>query len=153
LVVTWLSRLEGGLVVMPNERENVCLSRPRASANGAARILPIRSKSRLIRIVVCIVSLCALALVARRVGAAGAVTLYVDDGSTCTSGCGSQSAPYRQIQGAIDDADNQIIAGTISGATVRVAAGLYPERIYIVPNIHVLCDAPSTTTINAAGTG
>src|SRR5439155_11229711 len=106
-----------------------------------------------LRLLVCALAVCALGLVARLVVAAGTITLYVDDNSACTSGCGSQAAPYRTIQAAIDDADNQIIAGTISGASVRVAAGNYPERLYIVPNVHVLCDAPSTTTIDATGKG
>src|SRR5207247_2358147 len=105
-----------------------------------------------IRLIVCGLAVCALGVVTRLVVAAGAITLYVDDNSTCTSGCGSQAAPYSTIQAAIDDADNQLIAGTISGATVRVAAGNYPERLYIVPHVHVLCDAPSTTTIDATGT-
>src|SRR6266704_5917398 len=105
------------------------------------------------RLIVCALAVCALAVVTRLVVAAGAITLYVDDNSTCTSGCGSQAAPYSTIQAAIDDADNQLIAGTISGATVRVAAGNYPERLYIVPHVHVLCDAPSTTTIDATGKG
>src|SRR5580765_1991672 len=105
------------------------------------------------RLFLCALSLSALGVVARLVVAAGTLTLYVDDNSTCTSGCGTQAAPYPTIQAAIDDADNQITAGTITGASVRVAAGTYPERIYIVPNVHVLCDAPSTTTINATGKG
>jgi len=105
------------------------------------------------RLLLCALSLSALGVVARLVVAAGTLTLYVDDNSTCTSGCGTQAAPYPTIQAAIDDADNQITAGTITGASVRVAAGNYPERIYIVPNVHVLCDAPSTTTINATGKG
>ncbi len=95
----------------------------------------------------------ALASVARLVVAAGTVTLYVDDGSTCTAGCGSQAAPYRTIQAAINDADARITAGTNSGATIQVAAGNYAERIYIFPNIHVLCDASGTTTIDATGLG
>src|SRR4029077_14321272 len=92
-------------------------------------------------------------MVARLVVAAGTITLYVDDNSTCTTGCGSQAAPYRTIQAAIEDADNQLIAGAISGATVRVLAGNYPERIYIVPNVHVIGDGPSLTTIDATGKG
>ena len=94
--------------------------------------------ARRTRTFTCVVAVCALGLVARLVVAAGTITLYVDDNSTCTTGCGSQAAPYRTIQAAIDDADNQLIAGTISEATIRVAAGNYPERIYIVPNVHVI---------------
>src|SRR5262245_40696896 len=95
----------------------------------------------------------ALALVARLVVAAGPITLYVDGSSTCTTGCGSQAAPYKTIQAAIDDADNQLIAGTISEATVRVAAGTYPERLYIVPNVHVIGAGSATTVIDATGKG
>src|SRR5881296_1192366 len=111
------------------------------------------ARPRTVRLISCGLAVCALGVVARLVVAAGAITLYVDHNSTCTSGCGSQAAPYPTIQAAIDDADNQLIAGSISGATVRVAAGNYPERLYIVPNVHVLCDAPSTTTIDATGKG
>src|SRR5438034_7041786 len=113
----------------------------------------VDARLRFLRLLSCALAVCALGVVTRLVVAAGAITLYVDDNSTCTSGCGSQAAPYSTIQAAIDDADNQLIAGTISGATVRVAAGNYPERLYIVPNVHVLCDAPSTTTIDATGKG
>src|SRR2546425_267476 len=111
------------------------------------------ARPRTVRLISCGLAVCALLVVTRLVVAAGAITLYVDHNSTCTSGCGSQAAPYPTIQAAIDDADNQLIAGTISGATVRVAAGNYPERLYIVPHVHVLCDAPSTTTIDATGKG
>src|SRR5437867_3672062 len=94
-----------------------------------------------------------LIFVGRLVVAAGTVTLYVDAGSTCTTGCGTQTAPYRTIQAAIDDADNRIAVGAVSGATVQVAAGYYPERLYIVPNVHVIGAGPSVTTIDATGTG
>ncbi|PYT18271.1 MAG: hypothetical protein DMF51_00535 [Acidobacteria bacterium] len=94
-----------------------------------------------------------LIFVGRLVVAAGTVTLYVDAGSTCTTGCGTQTAPYRTIQAAIDDADNRIAVGAVSGATVQVAAGYYPERLYIVPNVHVIGAGPSATTIDATGTG
>src|SRR5213593_1335188 len=101
----------------------------------------------------CAAAVCAVGVVVRLAVAAGTITLYVDDNSTCTTGCGSQAAPYRTIQAAIDDADNQIIAGTVTGATVRVAAGNYPERLYIVPNVHVIGDGPVTTIIDATGKG
>src|SRR5262245_45216219 len=101
----------------------------------------------------CAAAVCALGVVVRLAVAAGTITLYVDDSSTCTTGCGSQASPYRTIQAAIDDADNQLIAGAISGATVRVAAGGYPERLYIVPNVHVICESPASVTIDATGKG
>ncbi|HEV8701290.1 MAG TPA: MopE-related protein, partial [Candidatus Polarisedimenticolia bacterium] len=111
------------------------------------------ARARMTRLFATIAALAALLFVGRLVVAAGTVTLYVDDGSTCTTGCGSQAAPFRTITAAINDADARIVAGSASGATIQVAAGNYPERLYILPNIHVLCDSPATTTINAAGTG
>jgi hypothetical protein len=109
--------------------------------------------TRRTRTLTCAVAVCALGLVARLVVAAGTITLYVDDNSTCTTGCGGQAAPYRTIQAAIDDADAQLIAGAISEATVRVAAGNYPERLYIVPNVHVIGEGSATTVIDATGKG
>ena len=94
-----------------------------------------------------------LALIGRRVLAVGSVNIYVDDNSACSAGCGSQASPYRTIQAAIVDANTQIGAGQASGATILVADGTYLERIFIYPNIHVICASPSTTTINAAGFG
>jgi hypothetical protein len=96
-------------------------------------------------------ALAALLFVGRLVVAAGTVTLYVDDNSTCTTGCGTPAAPFRTITDAITDADARIVAGTASGATIQVAAGTYSGHIYILPNIHVVCDSPATTTINATG--
>jgi Putative metal-binding motif/Thrombospondin type 3 repeat len=117
-------------------------------------------------------ALAAIVIVARLVNAAGTATLYVDDGSACSAvcgitsydpvvicnsgcsaGCGTAAAPYRAIQSALNDADCRIEAGTVTGATVQVAAGNYPERIFIFPNEHVECEDPSTTTINAAAKG
>src|SRR5881296_920883 len=111
------------------------------------------ARPRTVRLISCGLAVCALGVVARLVVAAGAITLYVDDNSTCTTGCGSQAAPYRTIQAAIDDADSQLIAGSITGATVRVAAGNYPERIYIVPNVHVIGEGAATTILDATGKG
>src|SRR6266850_4910292 len=122
-----------------------------ARGRAPAMLADIRSGAG--RFLACAVAACVLGTVARLVVAAGTATLYVDDNSTCTTGCGSQAAPYRTVQAAINDADNQLIAGTVSGAIVRVLAGNYPERIYIVPNVHVIGDGPATTTIDATGTG
>ena len=123
---------------------------PRA---GALFAPAARTRGRLSRSLALAGAACVLGLVARLVVAAGTLTLYVDDNSTCTTGCGSQAAPYRTIQAAIDDADSQLIAGSITGATVRVAAGNYPERLYIVPHVHVIGDGPATTTLDATGKG
>src|SRR5262245_16493110 len=116
---------------------------------------PMRTDARArgLRVVASVSALLTLVLVGRLVRAAGTITLYVDRSSICTSGCGSQAAPYPTIQAAIDDADNRIAASTVSGATIQVAAGNYPEHIYIVPNVHVVCAGPSVTTIDATGTG
>ena len=105
------------------------------------------------RVIASVSALLTLIFVGHMVVAAGTVTLYVDRSSACTSGCGTQAAPYTTIQAAIDDADNRIAAGLVSGATIQVAAGRYPEHIYIVPNVHVICAGPSVTTIDATGTG
>jgi len=93
----------------------------------------------------------ALLAVGRMVIAAASITIYVDDGSTCVSGCGSQASPYRTIAAAITDGNNRIVAGTSTGAVIQVAAGNYPERIFVYPNIHVVCENPATTTINGTG--
>ena len=105
-------------------------------------------------LVVTLPSLVALLLVARAVLAVGTVTLYVDDNSICTVGCGSQAAPYRTIQAAIVDANGQIVAGQATDAVIQVFGGNYPERIFIYPDIRVICsEGPSNTTINATGLG
>jgi hypothetical protein len=85
--------------------------------------------------------------------AVGTVTLWVDDSSACSTGCGSQASPYRTIQAAINDANGQIVAGQATEAIIEVQPGNYAERIFIYPDIHVLCDDPQTTTINATGLG
>ncbi len=115
-------------------------------------------------------SIALLTFVARRVIAAGSVTLYVKAGSTCTSlctiskftppvtcdagcfaGCGTATAPYTTIQSALNDANCRVDSGSASDATIQVAAGTYPERIFIFPDEHVQCENQSTTIINAAG--
>ena len=98
-----------------------------------------------------VASLLTIGVVARLVLAAASVTIYVDDNSTCTTGCGSQANPYKTIAAAVTDGNSRIVAGTATGAVVQVADGNYPERFFIYPNIHVICASPSTVTINAAG--
>ena len=100
-----------------------------------------------------VASIATLAIVGRLVATAETVTLFVDDDSTCTTACGSLASPYRTIQAAINDANARIVAGTADGAIIRVAAGYYPERIFIYPNVAVLCAGPSNTTIDATGLG
>jgi len=79
--------------------------------------------------------------------------LYVDASSTCTSGCGSPSAPFRTIQGAINQANTVIVGGSATSATVRVAAGMYRERIFVYPDIHVVGAGSASTVIDATGFG
>ncbi|HXH28795.1 MAG TPA: thrombospondin type 3 repeat-containing protein, partial [Candidatus Polarisedimenticolia bacterium] len=122
-------------------------------------------RGALIRFLLGAISILVLVVVVQKVAASGGVTLYVDDGSSCTitcantcgtacpAGCGTQATPYKTIQDAINDANCRILAGQATGATVQVAAGYYPERIFIFPNIHVSCEDPSTTTIDATGQG
>jgi Putative metal-binding motif/Thrombospondin type 3 repeat len=100
-----------------------------------------------------IASTVVLAAVARLVLAAGSVTIYVNASSSCTTGCGSQASPYKTIQAAINDANAQIGSAVATGAIIQVAAGNYPERIFIYPSVHVRCESPLTTTINATGLG
>src|SRR5580765_6367898 len=103
--------------------------------------------------VLALTCLATLGFVAHLVLAAGTVTIYVSASSSCTTGCGSQAAPYKTIQAAINDANASIIAATATGALIQVAAGTYPERIFVYPNVHVVCAGPATTTINATGLG
>jgi hypothetical protein len=84
---------------------------------------------------------------------AAEVVLYVDATSGCASGCGSQSAPFPTIQGAINEANTLIAGGMATSANVLVAAGLYRERIFIFPDIHVTGAGASSTTIDATGFG
>ena len=80
--------------------------------------------------------------------AQAAVTLHVAADSACTSGCpldctcprdcGDVVLPYRTIQDALNDANCRIAAAEAPEAIVRVAAGYYPERIFIFPDIHVI---------------
>jgi hypothetical protein len=87
------------------------------------------------------------------IATAAEATLYADASSTCTSGCGTPAAPFPTIQGAINAGNGMIVAGTATSASVMVAAGLYRERIFIFPDIHVHGADPSSTTINATGFG
>src|SRR5437867_1473131 len=89
--------------------------------------MPADSRTKAGRYLALAGAACVLGLVARLVVAAGTLTLYVDDNSTCTTGCGSQAAPYRTIQAAIDDADSQLIAGSaLAGAQPNwVGGGVY----------------------------
>src|SRR6266850_4241892 len=110
-------------------------------------------RSRLIRLFSGVAALAILALVVRLVLAAVTLTIYVDDSSACTTGCGSAAAPHRTITAAITDANGRIVAAEADTVIIEVAAGNYPEHVLIVPNVHVRCAGPSTTTIDATGLG
>ncbi|HXH28275.1 MAG TPA: right-handed parallel beta-helix repeat-containing protein, partial [Candidatus Polarisedimenticolia bacterium] len=81
------------------------------------------------------------------------LTLYVDAASTCTTACGTQQAPFKTIQAAINEANTQIGSGAVASATVQVAPGLYPERIFIYPDIHVQGSGAGQTILDATGLG
>ncbi|PYS93346.1 MAG: hypothetical protein DMF50_13630 [Acidobacteria bacterium] len=95
-------------------------------------------------------------------------TLYVDAASPCASvctltgsvcdpgcaaGCGTAGAPYRSIQSAVNDANCRVVTGGAATVTVRVAAGLYRERIFVFPNTHVLGAGAGASVIDATGQG
>ncbi|HEU4402454.1 MAG TPA: thrombospondin type 3 repeat-containing protein [Candidatus Polarisedimenticolia bacterium] len=113
----------------------------------------------------CLMEVAGLGVVALRAQVTSQTTLYVDAGSSCTTvcgnscgtacpaGCGTVSAPYRTVQSAINDANCQLIAGTVTGATVQVAAGNYHERIFIYPNVQVLGAGAGATILDATGFG
>jgi len=129
----------------------------RLPADPCTGVSPIENparpyRGRLSLTILAVAAACATLLtIGRMVIAAGSVTIYVDDNSACASGCGSQATPYRTIAAALADANNRVIAGTATGAIIQVAAGNYPERFTIFPNLHVICENPNTTTINGTG--
>jgi hypothetical protein len=79
--------------------------------------------------------------------------LYVDAASGCTTGCGSQAAPFSTIQAAVNAANTEIAAGTASSATISVAAGLYHERVFVYPDVNLRGAGSAVTTIDATGLG
>ena len=123
-----------------------------AAAQAAKPAAPSR-KQRLLAGLLALLSLAAVTAVARMVLAAATVTIYVDDSSTCTTGCGSQVAPYRTITAALTDGNNRITGGTATDIMIEVAGGNYPERFTIYPDCHIHCGLTGTATINGAGFG
>jgi hypothetical protein len=97
-----------------------------------------------------LLSLAAVVAIARMVRAAADVTIYVNAGSTCTTGCGSQASPWKTISAGLTDGNNRIIAQTATDAMIQVAAGNYPETFTVYPSCHVIC-GPGTATINGTG--
>ncbi len=98
-------------------------------------------------------ALCCLAGLSGDGPAATEAALYVDAASSCVSGCGSQSQPFKTIQAAINEANSEIIAGSATTATIRVAAGRYRERIFIYPDVHLIGAGTGQTVIDATGFG
>src|SRR5262245_19123403 len=85
----------------------------------------------------------ALSPLAVWVGAAG-TTIYVDDNTCPSTGSGTLSNPYCHIQ-------DGICVG-VSGDTVSVAPGNYPESLRMKPGVSVISQGgASVTTINGAG--
>jgi len=72
-------------------------------------------------------------------------------GVCTTPTCGTQVTPCHTIQQAINIANCNIGSNTALEADVLVAAGKYPERIFIYPNIHLIGAGRDVTTIDAKG--
>lgn len=86
-------------------------------------------------------------------GLAADLTLYVDATSSCSIGCGTQGAPFPTIQAAINEANTRIASGAATQAFVVVAAGVYRERVFVYPDVHLLGAGAPTTVIDATGQG
>jgi hypothetical protein len=72
-------------------------------------------------------------------------------GQCATPTCGSAGAPCHTIQAALNLANCNIGANTALEADVLVAAGTYPERIFVYPNTHLIGAGRDITTIDAKG--
>ncbi|HEV8335120.1 MAG TPA: putative metal-binding motif-containing protein [Candidatus Polarisedimenticolia bacterium] len=72
-------------------------------------------------------------------------------GSCAVPACGSQATPCHTIQAAVNIANCNIGSNAALEADVLVAAGTYPERIFVYPNIHVIGAGRDVTTIDAKG--
>jgi hypothetical protein len=83
--------------------------------------------------------------------AAADITLFVDAASACTSGCGGATAPFPTIQAAINEANTRIVEGAATQAFIQVAAGVYRERVFVYPDVHVRGAGAPTTVIDATG--
>jgi len=82
-------------------------------------------------------------LTAAWLGAVG-TTRYVDDNTCPAAGSGTQINPYCKIQDAICNA--------VSGDTVSVAPGNYPESLRMKPGVSLISQTgAAATTINGAG--
>ncbi|MCI0568385.1 MAG: thrombospondin type 3 repeat-containing protein, partial [Acidobacteria bacterium] len=72
-------------------------------------------------------------------------------GNCAVPTCGSQAAPCHKIQESLNLANCTIGSNTALEADVIVAAGTYPERIFIYPNTHLIGAGRDVTTIDAKG--
>ena len=72
-------------------------------------------------------------------------------GLCITPTCGTVSTPCHTIQQAINIANCNIGSNTALEADVLVAAGKYPERIFIYPSLHLFGAGRDVTTIDAKG--
>jgi len=120
-------------------------------------------------------ALCCLAGLQPPTGAVSSFTYYADLASSATTDCtptsagctgscavptcGSQATPCHTIQGAINLANCNIGSNAALEADVIVAGGtvgsptVYPERLFIYPNIHVIGAGRDVTTVDAIGQG
>jgi len=72
-------------------------------------------------------------------------------GQCAAPACGTQAIPCHKIQGALNLANCNIGSNAALEADVLVAAGTYPERIFIYPNTHLMGAGRDVTTIDAKG--
>ena len=72
-------------------------------------------------------------------------------GDCAAPACGTQATPCHSIQNAIHIANCNIGSNTALEADIHVAAGTYPERVRIYPNIHLIGAGRDVTTIDAKG--
>jgi hypothetical protein len=72
-------------------------------------------------------------------------------GSCAAPTCGSQAQPCHKIQDAINIANCTIGSNNALQADVLVAAGTYPERLYVYPNINLIGAGRDVTTVDAKG--
>ncbi len=72
-------------------------------------------------------------------------------GSCAVPACGTQATPCHTIQQAINIANCTIGTNGALEADIVVAAGTYPQRASIFPNIHVIGAGRDVTTIDARG--
>jgi len=109
----------------------------------ARRKCTSRSRRSHLTIGSCFVVMLIFGLTGVWVGAVG-TTRYVDDNTCPQTGSGTLANPYCHIQDAVCVA--------VSGDTVSVAPGTYPEAVRMRPGVSLISQGgAAVTTINAAG--